>query len=239
MDVVAQARIEKNRAMDERDLGNWEGALEILDGSKNGLLKVLNDLESRAGDSDSQLRDFKTAVEKQLYYLLGSIGGVYRRRAATPDRQPGDLEAAIKSYDEGARIEVLFTDSYNLIQRLVTRALLHPAAVLDESAVVQGIGLRQELRKAKGTLDVQTRNGGPRENDEYAFADILIDAVLLGEPTWRDAIHEFTRRAPKTSYARSVTLEVMRELLAGAERGGADAAPLRERMEEALRLTEG
>ncbi len=233
MDVVARARDLKSRAMDERDLESWQDALDLLNEAEKELRQALAEL---SGEKDSKLLEFETSVKKALYGLLGSIGGVYRRRAASADRQPGDLEKAIKSYDNGRKIEEAFTDSYNLTQRLVARVLLVPSAANDESVKVEDENLPTALRKARATIDEQTSATGPRNKDEYAFADAAIVALLLGEPRWTDALNEFTRRAPKSSYARTVTLDVLKELAAGVASGGEAAAPLRGRIEESIRL---
>ena len=238
MDVVTRVRDLKNSAMDERDLGNWQEALDLLDDARRELERALADLERRAAETDSNLVEYRTSVQKQLYHLLGSIGGVYRRRAASDDRKPGDLEAAVKSYDEGYTIEQAFTDSYNLTQRLVARVLLRPACTSDGAPAVEGIDVRRALRAAKAVIDRQTSEKGPRNNDEYAFADAAIVAMLLGEPNWQDAVTEFTRRAPKSSYARNVTRDVLTELEEGLKRDADDGAGvLLQRVSDALRMT--
>jgi tetratricopeptide (TPR) repeat protein len=235
MDVVTEARNLKNRAMNQRDVGNWQGALDLLADARRMLEQALEDLAKGSDEQPSDLLAFETSVRKQLYQLLGSIGGVYRRRAASADRQPGDLETAIKLYDAGCETEKLFPDSYNLTQRLVTRVMLQPSAALTEAATVAKIDLREEMRKAKRTIEEQTSETGPRKNDEYAFADAAMIAILLGEPTWMDAVRTFTRHASKSSYARTVTVDVFKELAEYVDPSG-PAAALRQRIEGAVRV---
>jgi hypothetical protein len=236
MDLIAQVRDLKIRAMDERDSENWEGAFKLLTQARQELEQALKELPVEPAEKDSKLLKFETDAKKALYGLWGSIGGVYRRRAASGDKQPADLEDAIKSYDRGREIEKAFTDSYNLTQRLVMRVLLVPGATADESVTVERENLPGALRDAKAIIDEQTGATGPRNKDEYAFADAAIVALLLGESRWKDALNEFTRQAPKSSYARAVTMDVLKELEAAAARGGEAAAPLRERTREAIRL---
>ena len=237
MDVVQEARDLKNSAMDERDLENWQGAITLLDRAEKMLRDALVDLAARPGEKGSDLVEFETSVKKQLYHVLGSIGGVYRRKAASTDREPddADLVTAIHSYDAGYLIEREFVDSYNLVQRLVTRVLLRPSAALETSTKVADLDVRPALREAKNILDAQTGDSGPRNKDEYAFADAGIVALLLGEPGWIEAMKQFMRRAPRSSYARNVTVDVLKELAARAQDGSAATAPLRERIDEALR----
>ena len=197
MDVIARARDLKTRAMDERDIENWDAALTLLDEAKTSLEQARDDLPSRASERDSKLLEFENSVRKALYGMWGSIGGVYRRRAASPERQTGDLKAAVHSYDEGRKIEEGFMDSYNLTQRLVTRVLLSPADSLDESRKVENENVPSALREARQIVNEQTSANGPRNEDEYAFADAAIIALILGDPGWMDALNEFTRRAPR------------------------------------------
>jgi hypothetical protein len=234
-DVVERARKDKSRAMDARDLGDWDEALGILDGARNNLTSALADLARQPGDEKTNLRAFETAIKKQLYQLLGSIGGVYRRRARSADRQPEDLDKAIDFYDEGFVVEQEFTDSYNLVQRLVTRVLRQPGAALDDAAAVKGVGVRTALRAAQAILKGQTSSSGSRSSDEYAFADLLLVAVLVGDQDWKQAVQDFTRQSSPSSYARMVTVDVLQELvdrLAGEHA----AVSFGERAAAALRL---
>ena len=234
MDVIAAARDLKTRAMDDRDMGDWDGALGLLKEARTSLAQARSDVRS-ASEKDSRLVEFENSVSKALYGLWGSIGGVYRRRAASSDRQPGDLEEAVKSYDEGYKIETGFIDSYNLTQRLVTRVLLSPAAALDETKLVERENVPAALRKASQTVKEQTSANGPRNKDEYAFADAAILAILLGEPGWEESVTEFFRRAPNSSYARTVTLDVLRELEAGVK-SDEKAGALLTRIQGALKM---
>jgi hypothetical protein len=236
MDVIARARDLKTRAMDQRDRGKWGRALMLLDEAKASLQVALDELPSDPSKGDSKLLEFENAVKKSLYGICGSIGGVYRRRAATPEGQPDDLKKAIESYDEGRQIEKGFVDSYNLTQRLITRVLLSPSAALDESMRVENENVPDALREARQIVSEQTSATGPRNKDEYAFADAAIIALILGERGWTDALSEFLRRAPKSSYARNVTLDVFKELGAGVKSSEGKVGALRSRIEEALGL---
>jgi hypothetical protein len=236
MDVVASATDLKTRALDERDAGNWDDAFKLLNEAKTALEKALDDLTSGASEKDVELFKFENSVKKALYGIWGSIGGVYRRRAVSTDRQSGDLKAAVDSYDEGRKIEKNFIDSYNLTQRLVTRVLLSPTAALDESMKVANENVPSALREARQIVNEQISANGPRNKDEYAFADAAIIALILGEPEWMDALNKFMRRAPKSSYAHTITLDVLKELGAGMKSSDGASNSLRARIEEAVRL---
>jgi tetratricopeptide (TPR) repeat protein len=237
VDVIALARDLKSRAMNERDIENWDGALELLTEAKTSLEHALNELPTEVSSKDTKLLEFETSVNKALYGMLGSIGGVYRRRAASSDRQKGDLEAAVDFYDKGHEIEKRFTDSYNLTQRLVTRVLLDPPAAFDESENVAKKNVPSELREARSIINEQTGPNGPRRNDEYAFADAAVIALILGETQWMEAINEFTNLAPKSSYARNVTVDLLKELEAELKSSDDEAVrSLCKRIERAVKL---
>jgi hypothetical protein len=238
MDVISRARDLKTRAIDQRERGKWTRALMLLDEAKASLQVALDELPSEPSQGDSKLLEFENAVKKSLYGIWGSIGGVYRRRAATPEGQPDDLKKAVESYDEGRQTEQGFVDSYNLTQRLVTRVLLSPSAALDHSMTVENENVPHALREARQIVSEQTSATGPRNKDEYAFADAAIIALILGDQGWKDALNEFLRRAPKSSYARNVTLDVLKELGAGVTSSGEGVGALRSRIEEALRLAQ-
>ena len=68
------------------------------------------------------------------------------------------------------------------------------------------------------------------------FSSRPIIALILGERGWTDTLNEFLSRAPKSSYARNVTLDVLKELSAGVTSPEGDVGALRSRIEEALRL---
>ena len=93
-----------------------------------------------------------------------------------------------------------------------------------------------ELREAKQIVNEQTSANGPRNKDEYAFADAAIIAIILGEPEWVNALDEFMLKAPRSSYARNVTLDVLKELGAGVKSSDGPSDSLRVRIREAVRL---
>jgi tetratricopeptide (TPR) repeat protein len=237
VDVIAVASDLKSRAMNERDIENWDVALELLTEAKTSLERALNELPAEDSAKDTKLLKFETSVNKALYGMLGTIGGVYRRRAASSDRQTGDLEAAVEFYDKGHEIEKRFVDSYNLTQRLVTRVLLDPPAAFDESEKVAKKNVPSELREAKGIIDKQISPDGARRKDEYAFADAAIIALILNEAQWVEAINKFINLAPKSSYARSVTVDLLKELEGGLKSSDDEAVrSLCKRIERALKL---
>ena len=236
MDVIARARDLKTRAMDQRDRGKWTRALMLLDEAKASLQVALDELPSDPSKGDSKLLEFENAVKKSLYGMWGSIGGVYRRRAATPEGEPDDLKKSVESYDKGRQIEKGFVDSYNLTQRLITRVLLSPSAAVDDSMTVENENVPHALREARQIVWSRRARPCPRNKDEYAFADAAIIALILGERGWTDVLNEFLRRAPKSSYARNVTLDVLKELAAGVTSSEGEVGALRSRIDEALGL---
>jgi hypothetical protein len=115
--------------------------------------------------------------------------------------------------------------------------MLDPRAALDESKDVERENVLRALREARRIIDEQTSPNGPRNKDEYAFADAAVIELILGEPRWMDALNQFTKLASKSSYARNVTVDLLKELGAGIKSGdGGAVGSLRARIERAVEL---
>ena len=162
------------------------------------------------------LRTFEPVVVEQLFYMLGSKGGVYRRWGKDDDSKYKDSADA---YDAGydiekcGRADYKIFNSYNLVQRLVARVLVRPAAVLDEDIPVWGLWVRRRLLAAAKEIKRQQEEEG-RGNDVYAAADLALVQLLLGEHgrEWEKTLDQFLNWKPSEPYARQVTFEVIEEI---------------------------
>jgi tetratricopeptide (TPR) repeat protein len=222
-DVVVEVRDLKEQAMLARDLENYPEAIEILEQAERLLVEEMKQLEQNRTGGELP-GDYEFSVRKQLYAIRGSKGGIYRRA--------GDYLASARAYDAGYEVERDFEDSYNLTQRLVSRVLERPMAAVSDDVVVEQIAVREELNRAERKVKVQVE--GPREKDEYAAADLLTLSALLGSSDWRSALQRFLRLAPKSSYARQVTREVLAQVARQAKVSNQPAPMLAERLEEVL-----
>jgi hypothetical protein len=150
-----------------------------------------------------------------------------------------------RAYDAGYEFEAAasvygIVNSYNLVQRLVSRIFLSPESGEDESVEVLGLSVRRELRKAKEEIqqqikDPRTQMDGPRAGDEYAAADLAMVSILLGDADWESDLGKFIRfNPPPEPYAVQVTLELIKELREAVE-GSPDApGELKQRLSEAV-----
>lgn len=203
-DVVEEARRLKAEAMDARDLGNFERALRLLERAERALRSVLDELRGKRDSQEAPGRQ-ETAVANQLVHILGSKGGVLRRK--------GDFALAAHAYDSGHDLErpqsgYGIVNSYNLVQRLVARVFLEPWAVAND-LTVEGLKVRDELVRAREEVDRQ--KSGPRSNDEYAAADHVVVLLLLGDPDLDRSLEDFLMSRPEP-YAVQVTQELLEHL---------------------------
>lgn len=226
-DIIDEARSLKSRAINARDRGDFERAIELLARASRPLFAALGDLKKKRDPASSPGRQ-ETEIASQLCHILGSMGGVHRRNL--------DYRAAAQAYDEGYEIEKPGTEygiinSYNLVQRLVTRVFLDPSAVEKENAQVEGLRIRRELREARKEL--QRQIGGPRREDEYAKADLLTVQLLLGDPDWIGALDDFAGSHPEPYAVKTTieTLEALRDRVASMPSAPPDLA---ERLSKAL-----
>lgn len=113
-----------------------------------------------------------------LVELNGMLGGAYRER--------GDFRRSAAAYDAGFRYE---SDprfggqtSYNRLNRLVSRILLHPRVLSDPESLraepLEFVDVPRELMSLLATLRAQFE--GPRKGDPWAAGDLALASVLSG-----------------------------------------------------------
>lgn len=206
-DAIREAGKLKDAAMLQRDLGDNAGALELLQQAEETLEQELNTLTSASVEDQG---GYEKSVRKQLYNIRGTRGGVLRR--------DGQYIESAKAYDRGYAEERHFPDSYNLTQRLVSRVLAEPRSVEVEDHVVADEKVRAALESARVEIEGQLSKRG---SDEYALADLLMIAVLLGASDWIDRLRSFATAVTSSSYARQVTKTVFEEIVEQAQAAGA------------------
>ncbi|HEY4593435.1 MAG TPA: hypothetical protein VIJ61_13555 [Thermoanaerobaculia bacterium] len=204
-DVIEETRRLKSRALDARDRGDFGRAIELLGLASRLLSETLQELKGKR-DTDSSPGRQETEAASQLCHILGSMGGVHRRNR--------DYPAAVHAYDAGYDIErpgaeYGIVNSFNLVQRLVTRVFLDPSAVKGEDAKVEGLQVRHELREALKELQPQIE--GSRRDDEYAKADLFMVQLLLDDQDWLWTLEDFKDSHPEP-YAIKATVETLKDL---------------------------
>ncbi|MDX6704659.1 MAG: hypothetical protein QOI48_505 [Solirubrobacteraceae bacterium] len=204
VDVIDLVRRLKTEAMDARDLGDLPRALDLLREAEDELRSTLEDLKQHRESGDPPGRQ-EVAVANQLVHILGTVGGTLRRA--------GEYQNAVAAYDAGHLFETQdagygIVNSYNLVQRLVTRVFVEPLAA-GGGQLVAGLDVREELALARNELEEQI--AGARSGDEYAIADLATVLLLLDDPRWEKAMRMFVASNP-SPYAVEVTEELLTEL---------------------------
>jgi hypothetical protein len=98
----------------------------------------------------------------------------------------------------------------SLAHLLDARVMLEPVAT-DANTVVVRLPVRAELQTAVATIHGQTQPARPREKDEYAFGDLSLVSLLLGENDWRDEMRRF-HKMPNADCAINGTREVIADI---------------------------
>lgn len=205
-DIIKEVRELKSKALDARDIGRLNLALDYLGQAINKLSSALANLRVRRDPGESPGQQ-EIEIATQLCHILGSKGGVLRRA--------GDYIPAALAYDGGYDLEKPsaeygIVNSYNMVQRLVARVFAEPKAILPESEPVAGVPVHHELSEAK--KEIRRQLDGPRSHDEYAAADLATVSLLL-EDDWEQSLDEFLLFDPKPEpYAFQVTLELLEAL---------------------------
>jgi hypothetical protein len=238
--VIEQARKLKNDAMDARDEARFEEAHKKLREAETALMKAL--AEQRLVHKGEQVGDFEREIAKQLVHIRGSIGGVWRRDGHHAESAAESAKAYVKSaqaYDSGYELERTesgygIVDSYTLVQRLVVRIFVDPAAADDEQVIVEHLAVRPEIEKAKDIIRDQIYGKRVRERDEFAHADLTLVLLLLGDRDWHAQLRRFRDLRPKPAYALAAIREVVEELQKLAVNSSRASQRLREDLANAL-----
>lgn len=220
--VIEQARELKSDAMEARDEGDFGLADELIGEAVGKLRGALEELKG-SRENPAHPGEFETKVANQLVHILGSKGGIYRRRARDLSRRgdaEGSIEAAeksIRAYDAGyleferAGAGYGLVNSYTLVQRLVARVLKEPGSVAEGYPPVNGVRVRSELLNA--LEEIQKQRDSPRKEDAYAAADHAFVCILLGSKDWSSNLDDFVNFSPPPEqYAIDVTCELLGEL---------------------------
>ncbi len=227
--VIEEARTLKSQAMNARDAGYHERAVSFIEKAEKVLRDALNELKKNRQQGEKPGR-LETDVANQLVHVLGSKGGIFRRKKK--------YKEAAKAYDAGYEeferpgSGYGIVNSYNLVQRLVSRVLLNPGCVDGEDLHVEGLHVRAALAKAREEIQQQLK--GKRAGDEYAAADLALVCLLLGDDDWEMALDDFIYSSPPPEpYAVKVTAELIEELDEAARQPSSPSPALARRLSQA------
>ena len=202
---------------------NWILAHGQLDLAISKLEHLLSPALEATSVADSLEKD----VAAQLADCYGIKGGVYRRAAdAAHGRKEWALsqqllEVSVACYDLGYLYEACkrfeIVNSYNLLNRLISRLMLQPEALADEHAEVMGVPLRLALENAQNVLKGQTSEP-PRESDPWAWGDLAVCNALLMKTPEEAAWNEFFDHVP-SKHAHETTAATLQMLFDRDEAG--------------------
>jgi tetratricopeptide (TPR) repeat protein len=235
--VIAAATADKKLAQAARKGGDYARAISLIE-------RAIMTLEAEKPRLDSVEKGVVSSEDRALAEALadvyGSSGGIYR--------SAGEYSKSISAYDKGCAIEqdkrFGFVNSYNLTQRLVARVLFAPEQWVVSGQRIAGEDVPDCLARARNTVGEQTR--GPRAGDVWAWADLGMLLLLLGEPAdlaW-DKLTELTRQPFVFASTQSVVSDLIERIAPAVSRGGADQRlvgilqalrTVRSRLEEAIR----
>jgi hypothetical protein len=200
----------KTKAKNRRDAGKYERALRFLEEAAE---LALGAYESSPVDFAPELSD-----------VYGMTGGILRRQAdeaADDELRHEYLHRSRDAYDLGfgyEREELGVVNSYNLVNRLVSRVLDQPAtlggALLQNDEVLPPGALHEELGNACRMVDSQLAKS--RRGDAWAMADRALLSLLLSDATTARVAYGPLHSMSPPSYVYDSALSTLRPLTAVA-----------------------
>ena len=161
----------KDAARVNREANKLNDALRDI-GAATGQLQETLESARAQGDDDSS-PSFRELIGA-LAESYGVQGGIYRSL-----NKP---EEAVIAYDRGYVFEKLFAsskeNSYNLVQRLISRIFAAPSAYGRTTWLYEDHDMWMELAEARDEVRRQMDEGG-RGGDPWAAADAMLLDVLL------------------------------------------------------------
>lgn len=199
----------KTKAKNRRDASKFDRALKYLDRA----VHIAEDLYDRSP------MDFAP----ELADIYGMVGGI-RRRQADESAAAGDdparhdhLRQSHEAYDRGFEYEnedLGVVDSYNLVNRLVSRILAQPAVLAgeplqDERLIPDGT-LLDELERALQIVDKQLDES--RRGDVWAMADHALLSLLISKDAMARTAYGPLHSTAPPSYVYGSALSTLRPL---------------------------
>ena len=189
----------KDLAQSQSDQGQYEVAAKTLRDGIDVLEAALTRRESH-GDSahraSAPVDTEENRMAAELADLYGISGGVRRKQ--------GDLIRSIAAYDQGFRYESHprygIVNTYNALNRLVTRILMYPGSLSDPDALrnvheLEFVDVPRALNELQTELKKEV--DGARSNDVWAAGDLAFTCALNGDDQGaRAALQQFESCSP-------------------------------------------
>jgi tetratricopeptide (TPR) repeat protein len=161
----------KNAARVHREAGRLDSALKDILAATTGLEETLKSANDRGDDASSPTYRELIGALAESY---GVQGGIYRSL--------GDAKEAYEAYDRGYDFERhparTKENSYNLVQRLMSRIFSDPSSYGRPTWVFEDLDMWNELSSAHAEVERQIDTGG-RWGDQWAAADAIFLSILL------------------------------------------------------------
>jgi hypothetical protein len=163
--------------------------------------------------------EFRAKMASELADCYGLLGGIERRSAlvasASEEHVADHLRRSVKAYDEAWRYEsgdFGVSSSYGMVNRLVTRVLADPNALIEGYVTDLGEGIEPvavpvELEEARKKIESSKR----AESDYWAAADLALVQLLLGKGNPAGLYSKYIEKSPP-DYAYNSVLDVLRPL---------------------------
>lgn len=204
----------KTKAKNRRDRGMFDRATKILSQAA--------ELGERGFETGSE--DGRSSYASELADVYGMLGGIARRQGLdTEDLETRDslLRESYEYYDKGYRYERYSTevsDSYNLVNRLVSR-ILADASVLtgpmtDDGSPDREASMIRMLQDAQ--RDVAKQIAESRNTDPWAHADQALLDLLASESANATSAYGQLHGMSPPGYVYESALATLRPLAAAA-----------------------
>jgi hypothetical protein len=180
-EIIGETRSLKNLARNQSDAGNGETAATTLQHAIDLLEAALTERQRQLDNAEGGIVAGETPEKvfaAELADLYGMLGGVRRKQ--------GDLVGSITAYDQGFKYEADprygIVNTYNALNRLVTRVLLKPGCLLDPEAFrgeLEFVDVPRSLSELQRELKQEV--DGARSNDFWAAGDLAFTCALKGD----------------------------------------------------------
>ncbi len=200
--ILEKIQLLKKKAKNRRDLNRFKDAEKYV---LEAIMIINTELKNL--NSSSELFN---KLKFQLSDSYGILGGINRRWGLTIKDNQSKFKKSFEYYDLGLEHETSSNNSYNLLNRVISRILFSPELI--EEGQVSDINLKLELIKVKDIIETQLK--GQRRRDVWALADLGLTKILLEEGDSISAFAEFVNESPLDNVYVSLfsTLEPLSKL---------------------------
>jgi tetratricopeptide (TPR) repeat protein len=197
--IIDEIKSLKDLAQRQSNQGQYEIAAKTLRDAIDVLEAALTRREShadRAHRASAPVDTEENRIVAELADLYGMLGGASRKYGA--------LMQAIAAYDQGFRYESNprygIVNTYNALNRLVTRILMCPSSLSDPDALrsvneLEFVDVPRTVNELRTELKQQV--DGVRSNDFWAAGDLAFTCALNGDDQGAlDALQRFESCSP-------------------------------------------